>query len=262
MRKRFLVVLFLLPLCLTTLSGCMSGIHQTTLVPRATPQPGIKGGPFTIAEVKLVKTWPAGKFGGEPMDIIPLSTPPKQNANASLYWSEDSWRKRMLEVAVQRHPALFSQSETAIPLAIDVNTRADNSLGYSIAAELLTVCALGGVLPLPVTSSADVQVTVRHAESRSAPAASHTMQFRRADKGWITIFTPLGIFPYPGHSDFPRTYMTIFQSAQEQEIIYKYVLESIVEAVVQVLERDPKAFLKRPHGGGSQGVEFEEPPRL
>ena len=211
------------------LQGCESWSFQTTLPPRAEAHPGIQGLRYSFAEVRVNKTWPTGNFGGQPLDIVPVG-------------NDAYWRSRLTEVAVRRHPALFTKDAPSVPLRLSIDAKVDDSEGASFTAYLCTLCVLGGVLPVPVYSDADIAVRVSAADSGTRAAA---FDFKRENRKWRSILTPLALIPYPAHSDFPRSTVVLVPPEDELNAIYDYALESVVEGVVRTLEKDPGAFGKR-----------------
>ena len=237
------------------LQGCVSSALQTTLPPRAETHPGISGLKYSFSEVRVKKTFPKDKFGGEPAEIIPSRAPvhKAQPANPEVHWDDETWRRHLTDVAVRRHPALFTRDEPSVPLRVTIDATVDNSLGYSITAEVCTLCILAGVLPLPVYADADIAVSLS-ADSREATAPT-SFEFKREDSSWISVFTPLALIPYPARSDFPRVSLMLPQMTDQAAMekmaaeVYDYTLESVVEGIVRTIEKDPKAFgtrLSRP----------------
>ncbi len=229
------------------LPGCMSGVYQTTLPPRAAAHPGMGGNAkYTIAQIRLQVRGKSLSSSG----IIALTPKDSQSQPqapaAKMALTEETWREMLNTAAAGRHPALFTTTYPAVPLAVSIDASTDNSIGASIAAEICTLCVLGGVLPLPFKEEAQITVSVMPLEANGAAAQSFA--FTRKNNMWITIFTPFGLIPYPARTDIPRSTMAlplmldIPAMTKESWRIYGFTADCIVEGIIREMEKNPKAF--------------------
>lgn len=264
MRPRIAAILLLLP-CLGLHQGCMSVAFQTSLPPRESAHPGLANGArYTITTVRVKKIREGNTHLTPPWGILATSTREtsarqtlgtagtefnQTGRNRGQELIEATWRNAILEAAVRRHPRLFSRDNQAIPLAIEIDAKVENTFAYSMVAEICTLGILGGILPLPVSSSGDITVRANRTGSSATPGVM--FEFKRADKMWISL-SPLATIPYPAASDVPQAVLTmpadLGESAPEA---FTITSESVVEGLVRVLEKNQAVFGTQPPPGAA-----------
>jgi hypothetical protein len=70
---------------------------------------------------------------------------------------------------------------------------------------LCTLLIVGAILPQPQEKDHDLTLSVsvwNGTDGKGSVAVQK--KFHREERGWGTLFTPLGLIPFPGESDFPK----------------------------------------------------------
>jgi hypothetical protein len=151
--------------------------------------------------------------------------------------SEDEFRHKISQLAVQRYPELFRDTPEAIP--IDVLITAKNSTSF-FSSSLLMVGSLGiigAVLPLPTSGTSEFAVKIDipdTATSKVAYRRKDEVSFVRKDVTWTTYYSPLGLISIPGESVATKT--SEFGEAEAFKTGGQLTLEGFVDAVAVSLK--------------------------
>jgi hypothetical protein len=171
-------------------SGCASFRVKTDLVPETDAKLQSPAGMFYIAGLKYT-----------------IDTCDDQPYNPSYIADKE---KRFLgllrkEIPIQ-YPHLFSeQAESAIPLFVTVENRKNRNRGKELAFSILTLGISGVILPAPRETDLELTVSTSVWNGTDGPrGAAVRKNFHREERGWFSMFTPLGLITIPGESDFPK----------------------------------------------------------
>lgn len=162
---------------------------------------------------------------------------------ANMVWEDAALRRDLAALAVSRYPQLFAPDDVpAIPVAVNIMGQG-RVPSWPIALELCTLAILGGIFPLPMEDPGDFTVTVApFADGHTAGPRLPDCEFRNRAAGWITIFTPFGLIPYPGESDAPQATTVLDLDPKRMnekmmrgplQLAYDTCLEAVVLSLVQ-----------------------------
>jgi len=141
------------------------------------------------------------------------------------------------------YPNVFTDDWTGLPLEVKIDTKTDSSTGLS--AFLTGFCTLG-TIPFPGTDSAKInlETSLIGSGGERLPVGKVNYEFDKVT--WMTVLSPLGLFPVPGFSDLPRDYIFLpftgnesFMEAARREGNYRQ--DCLVEAVVKTLRTADQA---------------------
>jgi len=105
------------------------------------------------------------------------------------------------EVVSKRYPGIFSSSKESIPLKLNVRQKTSNTMGGTAALALGSLLICPFILPLPFESSVDISIQPS-VLTAGFPEAKFVLKKGEAKTAtWNTIFTPLGLMPFPGKGD-------------------------------------------------------------
>lgn len=211
------------------LTGCTSYRFTTTLPTQGKPVPSLEPVRFNIASVSFVtNAVPSGAI----------------NTFGSLSVTDHELCGRLMSTAQQCYPALFTRDADAVPLRVLVEkTASSRSMGVDGCVSCLTLT----IIPLRETRVDEFRIQVACEDSAFAgptvdkpdlmKAVGAPVQFTRKDMGWLSFF-PLGLIPFPGHSDVRRVVGVGDEAVHRAS--GKLTLQSCVEAIVQSLRRVDK----------------------
>lgn len=185
------------------LTGCCSTRFTSTI--RKTEVTGVKG----KAYFKIVKATPPPHhfMCGSPTGYAVDNKDDVLRSNlamGSYNISEDEFRKKVFQVAMDRYPELFREAPDAIPIDVTVTGKNSSSTVASITAEILTLTLLGGIFPLPISGTSEFVVRTE-LHDMGTPGQGAPVPFIRRDVLWLTVFTPLGLIPIPGETACEKT---------------------------------------------------------
>ena len=187
------VMKFLIWLCAAGIlltSGCASIRVKTDLMPDADPDLKSSAGKFYIAELKYNCDDGVVRESQNTLDVA---------------YKKDLLRAVRKECPT-RYPLLFSEfEESAIPLCITVDEEYGFKDGKFIAWMLCTLMITPMILPAPLEINRDLTVSAglwNGTDGKGSPVVRN--KFRREQRGWVTMLTPLALIPAPGESDFPK----------------------------------------------------------
>jgi len=133
------------------------------------------------------------------------------------------------DLAMERYPALFSREIDSLPVALTIS---DESTSTSFAMPLITMVLSLGTLPgYPFEDTMQIKVESVFSDRASSELCINDTRFKRSDRIWATVYTPLGLIPVPGHSDMPKISGIGRQSLAPSS--HKLTMFSIIDAVVQ-----------------------------
>ncbi|MBI3987842.1 MAG: hypothetical protein HY343_13035 [Lentisphaerae bacterium] len=214
------------------LTGCTSYRFTTTLEAQGKSVPGLEPVRFTIVSVIFVtNAVPSGAI----------------NTFGSLSVTDRELGERLMATAIQCYPTLFTRDADAVPLKVMVEKTSSSSLmGVDGCVSCLTLT----IVPLRETRVDEFRIQVAcevagpsavakamEDQPEFMKAVGAPVQFTRKDMGWISFF-PLGLIPFPGHSDVRRVVGVGDEAVHRAS--GQLTLQSCVEAIVQSLRRVDK----------------------
>jgi hypothetical protein len=172
-------------------SGCASFRVKTDLVPETDAKLQSPAGMFYIAGLKYS------------IEDTGASQP---NTPAYIAHQEKQFLALLRKECPAQYPLLFSKEEgSAIPLFVTVANRKNPNVGKELAFLFLTLTICGNILPAPRETDLDLTVLTSVWNGVDGPSgAGGRKQFHREERGWFSLFTPLGLITIPGESDFPK----------------------------------------------------------
>lgn len=221
-------------------NGCTSHRYTTTLPPGS--DPALTHGTARFAIVQMTSK----RMGNDP--------------DAAIVPKVDRQLIQVVQRAAERrYPGLFASDWTAIPLVVDMQSRARGVGSWGPGGFFVPViipCALG-VLPVPMGYRCQFNIRVNDL-GKSIEAFGKEVTFERADLEWSSLWTPLGLIPMIGRSDISR-----FSKPSDP---YLFTYDCLAEAVKRlVVQSDPAAasaearrrqlrLQMAPFGGGTYWV--------
>lgn len=121
-------------------------------------------------------------------------------------WQDGHFAGQFSTLAERRYPQLFNKSRMAIPVSVRIEIADEVHQGATLGAYLCTVGIIGGIFP-SVPWSTEWQVRIQAEDSQGTPILS--TKFQAENRGWFSLFTPLGLIAIPGDSDAPKVSMVI-----------------------------------------------------
>lgn len=189
--NRFFVLALVSAAATLLAGGCMAVNTTTNLLPESDPTLKSPAGQFYVA----------GLSYGQP----------ESEDNPYTKDALEAYQRKLQPLVrkecVARFPLLFiEESDTAIPIWIDVNETVDPHNGKVLAWMLGTLTIAPGILPAPMVHfDRDIRVAVGVWNGIDGMAGKGPRQgFQRTQRGWCTLLTPLGLIPCPGKSDLPK----------------------------------------------------------
>ena len=233
MMKKF-HLLFLLPAILLLASGCMAVRSTTNIHAPADAGTLSVRHKFKVETVEYTLTNDRpGVLMGVPMQPEHL---PGKNAQemGMLIWNNQKWTDELTKLGASRYPGIFSSGPDAYPLSITLRLSGHPpSILSIIGPELLTLCVLGGILPLPVREHVDFIVTPALLLDEGMTQISlASVQFQRREVMWMTIFTPLGLIPVFVKADKRQSMSLAEMMNPPAPPAYTLNVESCVDAIV------------------------------
>lgn len=224
-------------ICLTT--GCTSMRFTTTLPPSGNRDLALGNVKVNVAKVSPnISFTGRGPFG----DPIPYTTAAMPQFT----------REKMMTTAQQQYPKIFSDSQTALPLDVAINGR------FSQDCDLFALACLSlFTLPTPrFHYVGDYTVRVRAADEDQGLILDQSIPFKREDLEWISIYTPLGLIPIPGHTDLPRS--SYFMDPGPEERAKQHWLDnaSCVEAITKAVQQGDPVKMQAAARWSSQRIEM------
>jgi len=116
----------------------------------------------------------------------------------------EEFTDKLIIVATDRYPNIFSTSTDALPLKIKIDARHSDTFIGALALELGTLAIMGGILPLPFSATSDFTVRTSIMDANRQTLKEDTVRFTRKDGTWLSVLTPFGLCPVPGKSDYPK----------------------------------------------------------
>jgi len=173
-------------------SGCSSVRVKTDLVPETDAKLKSPAGMFYIAGVE---------YGCDYGDDLPASEAVK--AFATDYGNK--LLRLLRKECSARYPLLFlDQENSAIPLFVTVKEVFDYNQSKYLTWGLCTLLITPLVLPAPIDTDRDLTVSAGVWNGAGAHGSVAVLKkFRREERGWLTVLTPLGLIPVSGTTDFP-----------------------------------------------------------
>lgn len=223
--------------CLTT--GCTSMRFTTTLPPSENRD-------LSLGEVKvnIAKVLPQISFTGRG----PFGEPcVPSSATISSFT-----RAQLMTAAQRQYPRLFADAPSALSLDVVIDGR------FSQDCDLFALACLSlFTLPTPrFHYVGDYTVRVHAADEDQGLILDQSVPFRREDLEWISIYTPLGLIPIPGHTDLPRS--SYFMDPGPDERAKQHWLDnaSCVEAVTKAVCGGDLAKIRRASQWAARRVEL------
>lgn len=219
--------------------GCTSMRFTTTLPPSGNRELSLGDVKVNIAKVSPnISFTGRGPFG----DPIPYTTAAMPQFT----------REKMMTTAQQQYPKLFSDARATLPVDVAINGR------FSQDSDLFALACLSlFTLPTPrFHYVGDYSVRVRAADEDQGLILDQSISFRREDLEWISIYTPLGLIPIPGHTDLPRS--SYFMDPGPEERAKQHWLDnaSCVEAVTKVVREGDLSKMQRASQWAARRVEM------
>ena len=140
-------------------------------------------------------------------------------------------RDHLASIAQQTHPLVFSDRPDAMPLDVQISYRSDRSHDVTVLLAILSL----GTLPYFETLKSDLSVRTTAADEMQGLILDENVPFERWDIGWISWYSPLGLIPVPGCSDFSRTTMLGLDTGLLIPEDWESTEHCCVEAIVQAL---------------------------
>ncbi len=172
---------------------------------------------------------------------------------ASSFLAPDVFQKNVSETAVQRYPEVFTLLEDGLPIGVRVDAR-HGHCGFGPlfpVLEICTLCVAYGIVGGPFIGASEFKVTVVDARGNAGPVVA----FRRKDVTWMTVLTPLGLLPVPGHSDADRVSGLGDPSPRSYQVGGRLTVEGCVDAIVAALKQMDPGFLRQAAAEQQRSVE-------
>lgn len=193
-------------------SGCASTKIQSTLLP-SPDRGGLKDGlKFNIVNVQI-----NGTAAPTSSTMLTCTAP------------------LLMESAVRLHPELFSNSPSAIPLSVRIDTVNSGEGLYGREQNLQVLFSLLGTIPVP--ESFETVFNVQVCDLSPVPFLNATESFERCDTTWFTVLTPLGLLPVPGQSDLPRVIHLSSETAKPNPQTPQFSIDCCSEAVTRCVRQ-------------------------
>jgi len=136
-----------------------------------------------------------------------------------------------MKIAMERYPSLFSKDPNAFPVSVTVR---DTWFSHSMFIPTLTDLLSAGTLPgYPNEVILNINAEIVFSDHDSHEICLDIVRFERSNHTWLSVFTPLGLIPVPGHSDLPKASAVMASSSFVKESSNKLTMISIIDAIVQ-----------------------------
>ncbi len=127
---------------------------------------------------------------------------------------------KLMYDGIEFYSNLFAKSEKSIPLEIAI----DWSMNGSPGAGLLIGIFSAATLPMPVQAKHTIKISLR-SKINNIEIIDKNSDIILDVNGWMTIFSPLGLIPYPGKSDFKP------EELGHDKFIRKIILWNIIQGI-------------------------------
>lgn len=225
--RPFVTAAFVLSLTGVLAGGCMSTRMTFEGRPKVT-MPAKVARQYTVEKVEFVCEncrREAGRWGsGECLHTFQT-------------WRKGGFGEQLQQRAERRHPQLFSQARTAIPITLRATYDNEDHMGAMIAAELLTLTACGAVFPSwPAEMDYTVRLAVLDPEGHPVQDAACTAKIVQ----WVSLFTPLALISVPGPSEVPKSSSCILNAMSEEKLFSDYIMDALADTLAaELLKLDP-----------------------
>ncbi len=128
------------------------------------------------------------------------------------------------ETLTRKYPHLFSSGKDAVPLRVDMTQENDTSV---VSTMIIGLCTLG-LLPAPLKITHDISMKTSILQPPDSSELRIPPQKGRLKiNGWMTVYSPLGLIPFPGKGDakwstllplFPPTSQNPLKCSERQYI--------------------------------------------
>lgn len=102
------------------------------------------------------------------------------------------------KTAKERYPQLFD--DEGVPLKLQMKMDVKDSRTRSLILSFGTLLIFGGLLPLPISAEVNYTVNPVIADSRYREFKLDQADGKLRTSSWMTVYTPLGLIPYPGEA--------------------------------------------------------------